>query len=164
MTTVSVPSGVPPKAVTTVPSVQSPVSSPGTRNFLGTRVAVVLIAILALIGISIALMPSGLFDSRPSTQAARAPKPPVCPGAKDVAVTAKETAVEIRSHCLTGTILLPIGNDFVVDAPGELEYFFWNGQRFLVQDKEAKWLGQAPYSTFRLRGTSGQAKLTLTKQ
>jgi len=102
------------------------------------------------------------YQSRPA--APRTQQYPPCPGAKDIATTAKETVVEVKAHCLTGRILLPVGHDFAIDAPGELEYFFWNGQRFLVQDKKTRWLGQVPYSTFRLRGKSGQATIFFTKQ
>lgn len=138
-------------------------STVGAKHvFVKARIAAFVIVMLVLLSAAYALMPSGIFDSSSSAKAEK--KYPPCPGVKDVAITARETLIEVRSHCLTGRILLPVGHDFVIDAPGELEYFFWNGQRFKVEDRTAKWLGQAPYSTFRLRGTSGQAKLTLTKQ
>ena len=137
-------------------------STTRANGIIRARVAAFVIVMVALLGTAYVFMPADLFRS--GSPAPRTQQYPPCPGAKDIATTAKETVVEVKAHCLTGRILLPVGHDFAIDAPGELEYFFWNGQRFLVQDKKTRWLGQVPYSTFRLRGKSGQATIFFTKQ
>lgn len=137
-------------------------STTRAKDIIKTRIAAFIIVMLVLLGTAYALMPANLFGS----SAPRAQQYPPCPGAKDIAVTAKETVVELQSYCLTGRILLPVGHNFRVEAvdDGEIEFFFWNGQRFLVKEKETKWLGDVPQSIFRLRGKSGQATISLTKR
>jgi hypothetical protein len=58
-----------------------------------------------------------------------------------------------------------VGYNFKIEAAdnGEIELFFWNGQRFLVKEKESVWLGDIPHHIFRLRGKTGIATITLEK-
>ncbi|MDP3052776.1 MAG: hypothetical protein Q8N22_02370 [bacterium] len=69
--------------------------------------------------------------------------------------------VKIYPDRLSGWINLPPGRKFVIDAPGEIEYFFWTGERILIKNKNTEWLGKVPNCSFRLRGTAGEATISI---
>ena len=133
-------------------------STTRARGIVRTRIAAFAIVMVALLGTTYALMPADLFRSgSPASQAAA--KPPLCPGAKQV-VARGETKVqlELAPHCVTGTIRVPVGYSFRLEAPGWREWFFWSGDRFRFEDDDA-WMGDVPHSVFQLRGKKGQAIL-----
>ncbi len=89
---------------------------------------------------------------------------PIAADAQDVWPRSGETVrVKIYPDCLSGWINLPKGVNFMIDAPGEIEYFFWSGKRVLVKNKNTKWLEPAeiPDCSFQLRGTTGEASITV---
>lgn len=87
---------------------------------------------------------------------------PIAADAQDVWPRVGETVkIKIYPDCLSGWINLPKGANFMIDAPGEIEYFFWTGERIFVKDKNTKWLGEIPRCSFQLRGTAGEATITV---
>ncbi len=69
--------------------------------------------------------------------------------------------VKIYPDCLSGWINLPPGAQFLIDAPGEVEYFFWSGKRIFIKDKNTQWAGEVPNCSFRMRGSKGEATITI---
>lgn len=57
-------------------------------------------------------------------------------------------------------ISLPPGTKFKVDAPGWHEYWFMDGSKKRIENKDYEWLGDIPSSTFKLRGAKGEATIT----
>lgn len=87
---------------------------------------------------------------------------PIAADAQDLWPGIGETVkVKICPDCWSGWINLPPGSKFTIDAPGEIEYFFWSGERILIKDKNTKWLGEIPHCSFRIRGTAGEATITI---
>lgn len=125
--------------------------------------------VLWIAGFGVALLAFALairmvFSSLPAALnfAASPPSWPLCSDAeKAIQVTARETRVLIRSECWSAWILVPPRRNFQVDAPGEVEAWFWDGKKLFFADKNPRWLGDIPTSTFRIRGKSGAATLYL---
>lgn len=69
--------------------------------------------------------------------------------------------IKIYPDRLSGWINLPPGVKFTIDAPGEIEYFFWTGERTLIKDKNTEWFGEVSSCSFRLRGKEGEATITV---
>jgi len=89
---------------------------------------------------------------------------PVVASARDVRPQIGQTiTVAIRPDCWSGWINLPPGRPFVINAPGEIEYLYWSGQRVFVEDKNIKWFEsvEIPHCSFRLRGKEGEAVITV---
>jgi hypothetical protein len=78
----------------------------------------------------------------------------------------KKIDVVLETEEWTEWINLNVGDSWVLDAPGWVEYEFWNGERKLVADKETVWFGKikARTASFRLRGWAGTAKLTIQQK
>ena len=87
---------------------------------------------------------------------------PIAADAQDLWPSIGETVkVKICLDRWSGWINLPPSTKFSIDAPGEIEYFFWSGERTLIKDKNTKWLGEIPHCSFRIRGTAGEATITI---
>ncbi len=87
---------------------------------------------------------------------------PVASDAQDIWPHIGETVkVKICPDRLSGWINLPPGAKFLVDALGEVECFFWSGERIFIKDKNTQWLGEVPNCSFRMRGAKGEATITI---
>lgn len=69
--------------------------------------------------------------------------------------------VDLRPDDWTDWIRLEPGDAWQLDAPGWIEYEFWDGTKKYVPDKGNVYFGKIQNSTFRLRGTRGKAKITI---
>lgn len=78
----------------------------------------------------------------------------------------KTIEVALKAEEWTEWINLKVGDSWVLDAPGWVEYEFWNGDTKFVADKETVWFGKikAQTASFRLRGWPGIAKLTIQRK
>jgi len=87
---------------------------------------------------------------------------PIAADAQDLWLSVGETVkVKIYPDRWSGWINLPPGAEFVVDRPGEIEYLFVNGEHIFSPDKTTRWLGTIPHCSFRIRGTTGEATITI---
>ena|SRR3989344_1491786 len=75
----------------------------------------------------------------------------------------KVIEVELKEKEWTDWIRLESGDKWQIDAPGWVEYRFWDGTKRYVADKSTRWLGKINSSTFQLRGASGNAKITIER-
>lgn len=120
----------------------------------------------AVIVISVIVL-SVLWHKKPNGAKSVQETPPVCAGVRDISIGAGQTrTLGIRPDCWSGMISTELYKDFVVFAPGEVEYCFWTNNRCLkkpVSDKGVKWFGDIRASSFRLRGKEGLAKIVVEK-
>ncbi len=116
--------------------------------------------ILALLLIAIGIFWPFSFFSGNSTVATTSAAP--SNSAPATTTSGNEQTIVVKLDCKKWSdwIKLPPNVRFQVDAPGWLEYCFWDGRQVKVSDKETKWLGSIPNNTFRIRGAPGEAKIT----
>lgn len=88
---------------------------------------------------------------------------PIAADAQDIWVHTGETAkVKIRLDCWSGCINTPPNRWVVIDFPGEHEYLFVaTGKHIQEEDKSTNLLGKVPDCSFRIKGTAGEATITV---
>ena len=118
-------------------------------------------AVLLVIGV-FAKYAVGCGNSTATTNVSAPSNPPDRQAGSAQTTTGNELTIVVKLDCQEWSdwIKLPSNVRFQVDAPGWLEYCFWDGRKVMVSNKETKWLGSIPNNTFRIRGAPGEAKIT----
>lgn len=126
--------------------------APKVKRNLWPIIAVILLALAIVVGVLVIKN----YLNRPSVVSS------VAADAQDIWVNeGGSVKVNIYPDYWSEWIILPPGAKVAIRAPGELEYLFWTGERVLVRDNESPWLGKVSSCKFRLRGTAGEATITV---